>query len=114
MFKERSSQKELMDTLNLDDAALGKNLEELEAINNWFGGKTTLISALDKVYQKHSRLLKDNRVIIADLGCGGGDLLRAIHRWAKAKQLNAHLVGIDANPFMVQYASRKTASLSKN
>lgn len=113
MFSKRSGKKELVDDLALDDTALTQNLEELEAVNHWLGGKTTLISALNKVYQQHSRLLKAKTITIADLGCGGGDLLRAVHDWAKAKQLNVDLIGIDANPFMVRYAVEKSRTFSK-
>jgi SAM-dependent methyltransferase len=108
MFSKRSQKKELVDDLALDDTALTQNLQELEAVNQWLGGKTTLISALNKVCQQHSRLLKAKTITIADLGCGGGDLLRAVHDWAKAKQLNVELIGIDANPFMVRYAIEKS------
>src|SRR5688500_2457630 len=88
MFTKRSNKKELLDNLTLADAAVSENLKELEAVNHWLGGKTTLISALDKVYEKHSSLFSTRTISIADLGCGGGDLLRAIHDWAKAKRVN--------------------------
>lgn len=113
MFKTRSGKKELMDNLALADPALTENLQELEAVNHWLGGKRTLISALNKVYEKRSRAFKNKRVVIADLGCGGGDLLRAIHDWAREKEFNVELLGIDANPFMVQYAVRNSLAFSK-
>lgn len=112
-FSKRSGKKELVDDLALDDTALAQNLQELEAVNDWLGGKTTLISALNKVCQQHSRLIKAKTITIADLGCGGGDLLRAVHDWAKAKQLNVELIGIDANPFMVRYAIEKSRAFGK-
>jgi SAM-dependent methyltransferase len=111
MLNQRSDKKELMDDLALDDTALSKNLQELEAVNRWLGGKATLIAALDKVCQRHPGLLASETITIADLGCGGGDLLRAIHDWAKTKQLDVKLIGIDANPFMVSYAIEKSRTL---
>jgi 2-polyprenyl-3-methyl-5-hydroxy-6-metoxy-1,4-benzoquinol methylase len=113
MFSQRSGKKELVDDLALDDTALTQNLQELEAVNQWLGGKATLISALDKVCQQHPRLLEGKTITIADLGCGGGDLLRAVHAWAKAKQLNVELTGIDANPFMVRYALEKSRAFGE-
>jgi 2-polyprenyl-3-methyl-5-hydroxy-6-metoxy-1,4-benzoquinol methylase len=113
MFSQRSGKKELVDDLALDDTALTQNLQELEAVNQWLGGKATLISALDKVCQQHPRLREGKTITIADLGCGGGDLLRAVHVWAKAKQLNVELIGIDANPFMVRYALEKSRAFSE-
>ena len=108
MFSERSGEKELMDDLALDDTALTRNLQELEAVNHWLGARTTLIRALEDVSRQHHRLFKGKTVTIADLGCGGGDLLRAVHDWAKAKRLNVELIGIDANPFMVRYAAEQS------
>jgi 2-polyprenyl-3-methyl-5-hydroxy-6-metoxy-1,4-benzoquinol methylase len=113
VFSKRSSKKELVDDLALDDAALTQNLRELEAVNHWLGGRTTLISALTEVHQRHSRVLQAKTITIGDLGCGGGDLLRAVHAWAKAKQLSVELIGIDANPFMVRYAVEKSRTFSK-
>lgn len=113
MFSQRSGEKELVDDLALDDPALTRNLQELEAVNQWLGGKTTLISALDKVCRQPSRLLEAETIVIADLGCGGGDLLRAVHAWAKAKQLSVELIGIDANPYMVRYAIENSRTFSK-
>lgn len=112
-FSQRSGKKELVDDLALNDTALAQNLKELEAVNHWLGGKTTLISALDKVCQQHSRLIEAKTITLADLGCGGGDLLRAVHDWAKTKQLNVELIGIDANPFMVRYAIEKSRAFGK-
>lgn len=112
MFSKRSSQKELMDGLVLDEASLNKNLRELEITNSWFGGKNTLISALNMVHQKHANLFRNKKTTIADLGCGGGDLLIAIHDWAKCNELNVDLVGIDTNSFMIQYATEKSSAVS--
>ena len=63
-----------------------------------------MISALNEICLQQPRLLTAQTITIADLGCGGGDLLRAVHEWAKAKSLNVELIGIDANPFVVRYA----------
>jgi 2-polyprenyl-3-methyl-5-hydroxy-6-metoxy-1,4-benzoquinol methylase len=106
MFKQRSSQPELMDDLALEGAALRKNLDELELINKYLGGNEVVIGALENLYRQ-GLITQDKEISIADLGCGGGDTLRAIARWAKRKKLNIKLIGIDANPFMLDYAQEK-------
>lgn len=108
MFNKRSHEKELMDDLTLGGHASRKNMQELEVVNLWLGGKKTLISALNKNHRKHPHSFENKKIVIADLGCGGGDLLRAIHDWAKEKNLNADLIGIDANPFVIQCAVKKS------
>ncbi len=107
MFNRRSHEKEMMDDLALEGDASIKNMRELEAVNFWLGGARTLVSAFNKIHQKHSLLLKSQKTVIADLGCGGGDLLRVIHDWAKAKELNVDLIGIDGSPFAVRCAVEK-------
>ena len=108
MFEKRSCETELIDDLALAGPALTQNLRELEGVNRWLGGKRTLISALNRVYRKHRGSLEGRRVTIADLGCGGGDLLAAIHDWANERGLDAELVGIDANPVVIEYAVRRS------
>jgi len=108
MFRNRSEELELMDDLHLSNDALRKNLEELEFINKWLGGNAVVTNALDKIAEKHS--LHNQSLTIADLGCGGGDILRYVATWARKKQLPATLTGIDANLFMVEYARQRCAA----
>jgi 2-polyprenyl-3-methyl-5-hydroxy-6-metoxy-1,4-benzoquinol methylase len=103
-FSERATTTELVDDLSIDDPALRKNLRELEALNRWLGGRTTLLCALNKVFCKYSASFKDKTITVVDVGCGGGDLIRTVHAWAKAKKFSVKLIGIDANPFMIRYA----------
>jgi len=97
-----------MDDLHLSNEALRKNLDELEIINKWLGGNAVVTAALDEIIKKFA--LKNQTLTIADLGCGGGDILREVASWAKKKQTPVNLTGIDANMFMVQYAQQKCAT----
>jgi len=45
---------------------------------------------------------------IVDVGCGGGDMLRAIAKWAKRRGVRVSLTGIDLNPFAAQVAKEIT------
>lgn len=112
MFSKRSTENELMDDLSLHNDELRKNLDELEVFNSWFGSKKLLMNALNKIYHKYDAKFKNSKIVIGDLGCGGGDLLRAVDSWAKSKKLNIELIGIDANPFMVEYAAKKSHTYS--
>ncbi|CAM3550408.1 methyltransferase domain-containing protein [Pontibacter korlensis] len=102
MLRQRSNELELMDDLTLSGEELRQNLRELEVINNWLGGHKVVLSALDSLLAEH----QPERLRIADIGCGGGDTLRSIARWARSKRVPVALVGVDANDFMVQYARR--------
>jgi hypothetical protein len=94
MFNTRSEKKELMDDLTLNSVALQHNLDEIEKLNQMFGAKKTLLNALAQIFKNRKEIKQS--LIFADLGCGGGDLLRAVSKWTKAKKINAHLLGIDA------------------
>jgi SAM-dependent methyltransferase len=41
---------------------------------------------------------------IVDIGCGGGDMLRAIAKWAKRRGISVSLTGIDLNPYAIRAA----------
>ncbi len=109
MFDQRSSKKELMDDLTLEDVELIKNLHEIQVTNRWLGSRHTLINALDKIYRKRRKDLKNRKITIADLGCGSGDLLRVAHEWARVKQLPVDLIGLDGNSFIIQEAVKLSA-----
>jgi 2-polyprenyl-3-methyl-5-hydroxy-6-metoxy-1,4-benzoquinol methylase len=111
MFKERATQAELMDDLSLTGPALRKNLEELSFINHWLGGYQVVLHALDKLLATPA--YEDvffNRLEVADIGCGGGDILKKVAAWGRQKDVNLKLTGVDANPFMLDYAAGKCAS----
>lgn len=108
MFEHRSQQPELMDDLNLSGEALRKNLDELEFINHWLGGNKVVTDALTKVVKNLNKSVRITAALkIADIGCGGGDILRVVAQWAQGRQLAVNLTGIDANDFMVNYARQK-------
>lgn len=104
-FSIRSDELELMDDLSLEGDALAQNLEELEVINRRLGGNKVVIRALEQMLPELRAM--DRKIEVADLGTGGGDLPRAIIEWARKKQLDIRVIGVDANPFMVDFARDK-------
>ncbi|QNF34122.1 methyltransferase domain-containing protein [Adhaeribacter swui] len=113
MFKNRSTTPELMDDPNVDTAALRRNLKELEIINKWLGGNEVVTDALDTLWKEG--VLNPEIITtlqIADLGCGGGDILREVAEWAFEKNMNATLTGVDTNPVMIKYAQQTCKDLT--
>jgi ubiquinone/menaquinone biosynthesis C-methylase UbiE len=108
----RSNEKELIDDLELDNDALRQNLEELALINKYLGGNQVTISGLSKLITSPLSLRRGvgGEVKIADLGCGGGDMLMVMANWAKKKGINAQFIGIDANDFMIDFGTKRTAN----
>lgn len=107
-FSKRSEEIEIMDDLNSSGEIIEQTLRELEFINSWLGGNAVTLDAIRKV--KH-KLLSLDTVLIADLGCGGGDMLRLINRWAKQHSISTRLLGIDANPNIIEYAQRNVKQI---
>jgi SAM-dependent methyltransferase len=102
---QRATAEELMDDLTLASDDLRRNLDELETINTWLGGYAPVLDALTRL---RPQFPAGRPLRLADLGSGGGDTLRQIARWARKRGLAVELTGIDANPFMLEYAASKS------
>ena len=105
MLTERAAGPELMDDLTLATDALRQNLDELETINTWLGGYQPVLNALARL---RGRFPQGRALRVADLGSGGGDTLRHVARWARKNSVPVELTGIDANQFMLDYATAKS------
>lgn len=108
-FAARSHAPELMDDLSLANDALRQNLEELEVINRYLGGNQVVVDALRQLLRL-KKPAHGGPLRVVDLGCGGGDTLRAIADWAARQHLAVSLTGVDANPFMLDFARQKAQS----
>jgi 2-polyprenyl-3-methyl-5-hydroxy-6-metoxy-1,4-benzoquinol methylase len=105
-FSKRSEDIEIMDNLQCAGEVVDQTLRELENINTWLGGNQVTIDALNKLVGKK----KDKVIHLYDLGCGGGDMLRLIRKWANKRKLNFVLTGVDANPFIIDFAKANTST----
>jgi ubiquinone/menaquinone biosynthesis C-methylase UbiE len=103
-FSKRTNEEELMDDLDCKGEVVHQTLKELETINTLLGGNHVTIDGIQILVDR----AKAKEFSLADLGCGGGDILRLIKRWANKKNLKADLVGIDANPNIIREAKMST------
>jgi 2-polyprenyl-3-methyl-5-hydroxy-6-metoxy-1,4-benzoquinol methylase len=108
-FSIRSSEIEIMDDLDCSGEVVNQTLRELEFINTWLGGNAVTLAGIEKLLK-----LKPTTAVItiADLGCGGGDMLRLVHGWAEKKGISVKLVGFDANPHIIEFARESLKDLS--
>ncbi len=107
MLETRSDEQEIMDDLNISGPVIAQTLKELNTINRTLGGNQISLSAF-----KH--LTKNQKEItLADLGCGGGDIMAEMARWANRAGKSAAFVGIDANPHIIAYAKENTSEYSE-
>lgn len=103
-FSKRSFDEELMDDLECSGEVVHQTLKELETINTLLGGNHVTINGIKKLVER----ARIEYFSLADLGCGGGDILRLIKRWSVRRNLKAELLGIDANPNIVNEAKMST------
>jgi len=104
-FRQRAQLSELMDepcTREVIEACL----RDLARVNRWFGAYRPVLRWLDEVRpQTVSEPLR-----ILDVGCGYGDGLRRIERWAKEREVPVELTGIDLNPDSIAIAKSQSDS----
>lgn len=108
-FTLRSYQKEIMDDLTGGGDLMDQTLKELEIINRLLGGNYVTVNGIEKILNA-AEGETDRPVRIADLGCGGGDMLMLIADWGRKTGRKLELVGVDANAYIVEYARRQTES----
>jgi 2-polyprenyl-3-methyl-5-hydroxy-6-metoxy-1,4-benzoquinol methylase len=101
----RSPQTEIMDDLNCSGEVVDQTLRELETINTLLGGNHVTINGINQLLKNNS---SGKKFVIGDLGCGGGDILKLISRWSKKKNISTQLIGIDANPHIIDFAKRNS------
>ena len=104
-FSLRSNATEIMDDLNCSGEEVNQTLLELEVINKWLGGNKVTIGGIKKLLGKRK---VDETISVADIGCGGGDILKEIADWGKQQKISLRLTGIDANQNIISFAKKNT------
>ena len=97
----RTDEDEIMDDFSIDGVVLHDALDKLATINKLLGGNSVTLNGLKILLKDHSKMTP---IIIIDLGCGGGDILRSIAAFGKNEGYNFQLIGVDANKNATDYA----------
>jgi 2-polyprenyl-3-methyl-5-hydroxy-6-metoxy-1,4-benzoquinol methylase len=110
-LSNRSSRKELLDRDDIPFADIERNMYELDVINTWLGGhaisRRGIHTLLKKNATRHSAVGKPHQISICEIGCGGGDNLRALSQWCDKHQIDVTVIGIDLNPHCIRTAREK-------
>lgn len=102
-LSSRSTDAEIMDDFGLPAGEIDPVLDGLGKMNALFGGHKSMIRALRQFPVRDG-------YSISDWGCGGGDVLIAIARWAQKDNIKLKLNGIDAAPAAVNFARKQSAA----
>jgi len=108
LFKKRSYQKELMDDLTSTGPEMRQTLQELKIVNKLLGGNKVLTTGLSKIIKSYPQSHYD----IADIGCGGGDMVRVMAEWAKKNNISITIHALDANPNIIGMAKENLEDLN--
>jgi 2-polyprenyl-3-methyl-5-hydroxy-6-metoxy-1,4-benzoquinol methylase len=101
-FIHRSYKSELLDQPAIPATDIVRNLYELEVINRWLGGHAVTRSGFKTLASDHQN------ITVCEIGCGGGDNLRAIQQNTRSRQAALHCIGIDLNPDCIRVAQTAT------
>lgn len=105
ILHQRSYQKELLDTTNIPFEDIRRNMQELDFINTKLGGHNITLDGVANL--AGMRKTFQSKLTIVEIGCGGGDNLRAIGNWAERIGLPVQLKGIDINAECIAYAKQQ-------
>ncbi|MFB3388654.1 methyltransferase domain-containing protein [Flavobacterium sp. LAR06] len=105
--KFRTQETEIMDDFSLEGKELKNALDKIARINQLLGGNKLTLHGIKTLLKKSNT---DKTIVIADIGCGNGDMLRMLAKYGQRNNLNFKLIGIDANAFTINYAKMLSAN----
>lgn len=97
----RTQEIEIMDDFDLEGAELKEALDKIAKINQFLGGNKLTLQGLTILLKNADKAAE---IVIVDIGCGNGDMLRYIAEFGIQNQYNFKLIGVDANAFTINYA----------
>ena len=96
----RSAQIEILDG-RVDTDELARILADLARFNGAMMGHWPVLQWLNRAVRE---LPSDQPLTLLDIGCGYGDLLRTVRRWARKRGRTMKLIGIDLSPQVMEIA----------
>jgi 2-polyprenyl-3-methyl-5-hydroxy-6-metoxy-1,4-benzoquinol methylase len=104
----RSYKKELLDNDGIPFADIQQNMKELNTINKYLGGHKITIAGVHALIAKHH---STDPICICEIGCGGGDNLKAINDYCISKNIPVNFIGIDIKPECIAFARQQYPGL---
>jgi 2-polyprenyl-3-methyl-5-hydroxy-6-metoxy-1,4-benzoquinol methylase len=90
-----------MDDFLLEGEELRTTLDKIAKINRFLGGNNITLNGVKKLLSTSD---KNETITIVDIGCGNGDMLRMLSDYGKRHDIKLSMLGIDANPYTINYA----------
>ncbi|MFI1994740.1 class I SAM-dependent methyltransferase [Actinoplanes sp. NPDC020271] len=105
LARRDTESRELMDDPDCDPVRLERTYRQFRTVNH-------LVSGWRRVYRQWIRphLDTDRPTTLLDIGFGGGDIARALTRWAARDRLTLHTVAIDPDERALRHVRRSPAA----
>ncbi|MEW7292049.1 methyltransferase domain-containing protein [Aquimarina sp. 2304DJ70-9] len=100
-LEHRSDESELMDDPFVEEKALKIALSDISRVNKLLGGNSITVKAVAKLINDANL---DKELVLLDLGCGDGEMLRVIADICRKKNIKIKLVGVDLNDKSLEIA----------
>ncbi|GAB2534622.1 methyltransferase domain-containing protein [Spirosoma aerophilum] len=104
---QRTTKEEYLDDFSLEGDELRDALDKIAIINQWLGGNRVTLDGIRELLRKQP---KDRVITIVDIGCGNGDMCRAVSDFAQQEGFQVDVLGIDANDYTVNHARASSAA----
>ncbi len=104
---QRTSKEEFLDDFSLEGDELRDALDKIATINQWLGGNRATLDGIKNLLENYP---KESVISIIDIGCGNGDMCRAVSDFAKQESINVLITGIDANGYTVNHARNSSVN----
>lgn len=106
-FSQRAATPELMDGEAVSYEELRACLEDLARVNRLTLAYRPTFAFLDHVIAA-GLVPRDRPLAILDAGCGYGDALRRVDRWAQRRGVSVRLIGVDLSAHAIRAAAAAT------
>ena len=104
-LSRRSTESEWLDGADASPEELALVLRDLARFNGAMLGHWPVIDWLRRATKDAP---KEKPLTLVDVGCGYGDLLRTIRRWARKRGLTIRLIGLDLSRETIRVAQTVT------
>src|ERR1700679_374482 len=104
-LSRRSAEAEWLDDADASPEQLALVLRDLARFNGAMLGHWPVIAWLRRATKNAP---KEKPLTLVDVGCGYGDLLRTIRRWARKRGLTIRLIGLDLSRETIRVAQTVT------
>jgi 2-polyprenyl-3-methyl-5-hydroxy-6-metoxy-1,4-benzoquinol methylase len=102
-LRKRSYEKELLDRDDIPFSDIKRNMKELNTVNSLLGGHAITIEGIRRLTERSVK----TSFHVCEIGCGGGDNLFAIHKWARRHKIDIRFTGIDIKAACIEYAKEQ-------